>query len=254
MLKAWCGTHSCPSLLPATSFIPPPVPYSKDVAADVCPSRSLTAAQCLARPPPFKVRMLLQTCAHHDLDHLVLGAWGCGAFKNPAPAVAELFREQLYGEFRGCFQHVTFAILERGSYGAGLNACFKAAFPGAFIAAAAPPPLAAPPHSSNPGRTHLPASQAHGAPGGGSGAVGLHLSSISGAAGPRPVSSSASAGPTVSFDHAYGCLLGAAVGDAAGAFLEFRPGFDSEDVRLAMTMPGGGVFKVGPGELFRWGR
>ena len=45
----------------------------------------------------LKVQMLLQMCAHQGLDHLVLGAWGCGAFQNPAPAVAALFREQLLG-------------------------------------------------------------------------------------------------------------------------------------------------------------
>ena len=54
--------------------------------------------------------------------------------------------------------------------------------------------------------------------------------------------------PAVSFDHAYGALLGNAVGDAAGAVLEFSQ-FDAEDVRRAMRMPGGGVFKVGPGQI-----
>ena len=90
----------------------------------------------------LKVQMLLQMCAHQGLDHLVLGAWGCGAFQNPAPAVAALFREQLLGEFRGCFKYVTFAIRESGLYGGGLNACFRAAFPDTYISAGGPVALA----------------------------------------------------------------------------------------------------------------
>lgn len=51
-------------------------------------------------------------------------------------------------------------------------------------------------------------------------------------------------------DAALGCLLGACVGDAAGAVLEFigrKP--TAEDVNQAMTMPGGGWLKVAPGQI-----
>ncbi|MBI3652644.1 MAG: ADP-ribosylglycohydrolase family protein [Acidobacteria bacterium] len=51
-------------------------------------------------------------------------------------------------------------------------------------------------------------------------------------------------------DAALGCLLGALVGDAAGATLEFiqrKPTL--EEVRQAMTMPGGGFLKVAPGQI-----
>ncbi|KAI3430437.1 hypothetical protein D9Q98_005032 [Chlorella vulgaris] len=51
-------------------------------------------------------------------------------------------------------------------------------------------------------------------------------------------------------DHALGALLGAAVGDAAGAFLEFWHGDIVEaDVEKALTLPGGGCFAVGPGQF-----
>jgi ADP-ribosyl-[dinitrogen reductase] hydrolase len=49
---------------------------------------------------------------------------------------------------------------------------------------------------------------------------------------------------------AFGCLLGALVGDAAGATLEFihrKPTL--EEVNHAMTMPGGGFLKVAPGQI-----
>lgn len=51
-------------------------------------------------------------------------------------------------------------------------------------------------------------------------------------------------------DAAQGCLLGACVGDAAGAVLEFmEPAPSQADVEWAMTMPGGGVWGVAPGQI-----
>ena len=63
-----------------------------------------------------KVRMVLQTAHYHGLDTLVLGAWGCGAFKNPPKEVAMIFKGLLYGEFHGVFRHVSFAIMEKGPH------------------------------------------------------------------------------------------------------------------------------------------
>lgn len=48
---------------------------------------------------------------------------------------------------------------------------------------------------------------------------------------------------------ATGCLLGLAVGDAAGAVLEFQRHIDASNVDEAMSMPGGGVWRVGPGQF-----
>jgi len=51
-------------------------------------------------------------------------------------------------------------------------------------------------------------------------------------------------------DAALGAVLGALVGDAAGAVLEFfgRP-IEAADVELALTMPGGGTWDVAPGQV-----
>jgi len=52
------------------------------------------------------------------------------------------------------------------------------------------------------------------------------------------------------YDAAMGCLLGALVGDAAGATLEFlgrQP--TQEEANRAMMMPGGGIWKVAPGQI-----
>ena len=56
---------------------------------------------------------------------------------------------------------------------------------------------------------------------------------------------------SVLMNAALGCFLGAAIGDAAGATLEFKPksSITPQVVRHAMTMPGGGVWKVSPGQI-----
>lgn len=54
----------------------------------------------------------------------------------------------------------------------------------------------------------------------------------------------------INFNNAYGALLGAFVGDAAGATLEFvGDDITTEMAVKAMHMPGGGVLKVGPGQI-----
>eukprot|EP00834_Sanchytrium_tribonematis_P001404 NODE_34_length_36538_cov_0.612854.p12 type:complete len:315 gc:universal NODE_34_length_36538_cov_0.612854:20779-21723(+) len=51
-------------------------------------------------------------------------------------------------------------------------------------------------------------------------------------------------------DYALGAFVGVMVGDAAGATLEFMSGLRSEEeVDNAMKMPGGGVMKMGPGQI-----
>ena len=51
-------------------------------------------------------------------------------------------------------------------------------------------------------------------------------------------------------DAALGALLGACVGDAAGAVLEFvEPAPTTTQVQWALTMPGGGVWGVAPGQI-----
>ncbi len=62
--------------------------------------------------PVMRVRIakLLALCAHHGHETLVLGAWGCGVFRNKPEDLAALFREALEGSFKGKFRKVVFAI------------------------------------------------------------------------------------------------------------------------------------------------
>ena len=56
-----------------------------------------------------KIRALFQLAKLHGHDSLVLGALGCGAFRNPSRAVATLFREAI-DEYIYNFRCVSFAI------------------------------------------------------------------------------------------------------------------------------------------------
>jgi uncharacterized protein (TIGR02452 family) len=66
-----------------------------------------------------RVEKVLTVAVLHGHDTLVLGAWGCGVFRNDPERVAEWFAEQLTGTgpFCGAFARVVFAVLDRSGRG-----------------------------------------------------------------------------------------------------------------------------------------
>lgn len=61
-----------------------------------------------------RVGQILHVFAHQNQRTIVLGAWGCGVFRNDPFAVANAFKSWLDApEFRGAFDRVVFAIYER---------------------------------------------------------------------------------------------------------------------------------------------
>lgn len=70
-------------------------------------------ADYLVEPIKNKMRTILRIALLHDHTCLVLGALGCGAFRNPPRHVARMFHEVFEEpEFKGRFTEVYFAILE----------------------------------------------------------------------------------------------------------------------------------------------
>lgn len=59
-----------------------------------------------------RIERVLGVAALHGHETLVLGAWGCGVFRNDPEQIAELFRAALAGRFRGAFTRVVFAVLD----------------------------------------------------------------------------------------------------------------------------------------------
>lgn len=79
----------------------------------------------LKRPDPEAVRaamqrrvaLVLDVMAAHEHGAIVLGAWGCGVFRNDPAVIAELFREALGTTHRGVFAHIRFSVLDRRDAG-----------------------------------------------------------------------------------------------------------------------------------------
>ncbi|MGW0947026.1 TIGR02452 family protein [Streptomyces sp. NPDC002623] len=76
-----------------------------------------TPERASALPAALAVRAerVLETAAAHGYRRLVLGAWGCGVFRNDPAQVAEAFRTLLGpgGRFGRTFEHVVFGVLDR---------------------------------------------------------------------------------------------------------------------------------------------
>lgn len=59
-----------------------------------------------------KIELVLQIANRRGHDSVVLGAFGCGAWRGPPQQIAELFRDALRA-WRGAFREVVFACLHR---------------------------------------------------------------------------------------------------------------------------------------------
>ncbi len=71
-----------------------------------------------------RIRAVLALAVSKGVQHLVLGAWGCGAFGNPPDRVASLFADALTPEqpWRRGLASVTFAIIDHSKRRASLAA------------------------------------------------------------------------------------------------------------------------------------
>jgi uncharacterized protein (TIGR02452 family) len=60
---------------------------------------------------------LLSLAVLHNCDALVLGAWGCGVFRNESSMVAQMFSNFLLpeGKFWGRFKSILFSVLDSSS-------------------------------------------------------------------------------------------------------------------------------------------
>ncbi|MGN1140739.1 MAG: TIGR02452 family protein, partial [Oliverpabstia sp.] len=62
-----------------------------------------------------RIRNILEVAIANEVDYLILGAFGCGAFNNPPQLVAEVFRNLLVDQrYAAYFEKVIFAIKKTG--------------------------------------------------------------------------------------------------------------------------------------------
>ena len=60
----------------------------------------------------LRILKVLSIGVKHAHDSIVLGAWGCGAFKNDGHEIADLFRRAIRQDFIGSYKRVVFAIVD----------------------------------------------------------------------------------------------------------------------------------------------
>lgn len=106
------------------SIITAPAPNAGAVAQNQ-PADLPLVAPTLRR----RAEMVLAVAATENIERLILGAWGCGVFRNDPALVARTFGELLLegGRFAGVFSEVVFAIFDRSPNAAVLRA-FQAIF------------------------------------------------------------------------------------------------------------------------------
>lgn len=99
---------------PVPQYLPREECFRVDVitcAAPYLAQRRYTNRAALKQTFKSRIRNILEAAIDNGVDVLILGAFGCGAFKNPPEVVAAAFWEVLAEErYRGAFHNVIFAI------------------------------------------------------------------------------------------------------------------------------------------------
>jgi uncharacterized protein (TIGR02452 family) len=108
-------------------------PYGVAFLTSPAPNRGAirdgTAAARIPEVLRLRARKVLAVALARGHGRLVLGAWGCGVFRNDPDEVAAAFAEPLRpgGEFAGRFEHVVFAVWDT-AVGSPRHAAFERAF------------------------------------------------------------------------------------------------------------------------------
>jgi uncharacterized protein (TIGR02452 family) len=106
------------------SFLTSPAPNAGEALR-----RDRSARNRIPRVLHERAERVLAVAAHHGARRLVLGAWGCGVFRNDPREVAEAFRSHLAagGAFSTVFERVVFAVWDRSPDSAN-RAVFRRTF------------------------------------------------------------------------------------------------------------------------------
>lgn len=80
-----------------------------------CAAPNLRNIECVDEDKLFnvlcsRVDMILNAALKHNIDTVILGAWGCGAFKNPPELVAKAFKQVIDEKYKCAFKNIVFAV------------------------------------------------------------------------------------------------------------------------------------------------
>ena len=92
-------------------------------AAPYIAKRKYTNSTALLLLFKSRIRNIFEAARDNKADVIILGAFGCGAFKNPPLIVAEAFRQVICEQdYFKCFRKIVFAIKPTGEHCPNLNA------------------------------------------------------------------------------------------------------------------------------------
>lgn len=57
-----------------------------------------------------RIEMICRLALNHEIETLILGAWGCGVFRNNSEEVAKYFKEIISTKFSTAFKKIVFAV------------------------------------------------------------------------------------------------------------------------------------------------
>jgi len=60
-----------------------------------------------------RIDMVLAICYEQKYKTIILGAWGCGVFRNDPVLIAKMFKELLNGKYKNVFNKVVFSIYSK---------------------------------------------------------------------------------------------------------------------------------------------
>lgn len=128
------------------AIVSPSVPFFRDddndfldapVLATVVTAPAPNAGAVLKNEPKHRSKiagvllrraeLVLRAAALHEVDTLVLGAWGCGVFRNQPEEVADAFKQWFDEEYQSHFRRIIFAVHDPTERRANFKA-FRAAF------------------------------------------------------------------------------------------------------------------------------
>lgn len=104
------------------SFITSPAPNAGALADKRSSELSQVTSTLIRRS-----ELVLALAASRGYSRVILGAWGCGVFRNDPVEVAQVFANHLKGPWSGRFEQVRFSVLDRSEAGHTF-AAFQQAF------------------------------------------------------------------------------------------------------------------------------
>jgi uncharacterized protein (TIGR02452 family) len=90
-------------------------PYAMAMITCAAVNAGKLGPEGIAKAGPAMRRRILRVLSlgvSHGHDVIVLGAWGCGAFRNDGKEIADLFHTALSENFKGAYRWVIFAIVD----------------------------------------------------------------------------------------------------------------------------------------------